>query len=297
MDPVIAIEHLTFQYPSSAQDSKAAEVKDAALNDISLSVQAGEFVGITGPAGAGKSTLVLTINGIIPHFQSGTFQGRVLINGHDTFETSCSEISRQVGSVFQDPEAQLVAPIVEDEIAFGLENFGFEPEIIENRIRESLQFIGISHLRNRSTSELSGGQKQRVSIAAAIALRPGILILDEPTSELDPIGTMEVFEVLKKLNREFGLTILVVEQKINILMEYIQRLLIMNRGSLLVDKTPREIIARPETLQSVGLRVPPVSELAFSLKKEARYVGELPLTVDEAYLGLQKSLNRSGEKK
>ncbi len=296
MDPVIAIEHLTFKYPS-AQDSEAAKVKDAALNDISLSVQAGEFVGITGPAGAGKSTLVLTINGIIPHFQSGTFQGRVLINGHDTFETSCSEISRQVGSVFQDPEAQLVAPTVEDEIAFGLENFGFEPETIETRIRESLQFIGISHLRNRSTSELSGGQKQRVSIAAAIALRPGILILDEPTSELDPIGTMEVFEVLKKLNHEFGLTILVVEQKINILMEYIQRLLIMNRGALLVDKTPREIIAGPETLQSVGLRVPPVSELAFLLKKKARYVGELPLTVDEAYLGLQKSLNPSGEKK
>jgi energy-coupling factor transporter ATP-binding protein EcfA2 len=297
MDPVIAIENLTFRYPSSVQDSDTAKAKDAALNDISLSIGTGEFVGITGPAGAGKSTLVLTINGIIPHFQSGTFQGRVLINGHDTFKISCSEISRQVGSVFQDPEAQLVAPTVEDEIAFGLENFGFEPDIIETRIHEALQYIGISHLRNRSTSELSGGQKQRVSIAAAIALRPEILILDEPTSELDPIGTMEVFEVLKQLNQKFGLTVIVVEQKINILMEYIQRLLILNRGSLVVDKAPRDIIADPETLESVGLRVPPVSELAFLLKKEDRYHEELPLTVDEAYRGLQKSLLRGGEKK
>ena len=119
MDPVIAVEHLTFRYPEAAQDSAIGSVKDAALKDISFSIRAGEFVGITGPAGAGKSTLVLTINGIIPHFQSGTFQGKVLINGRDTFETSCSEISRQVGSVFQDPEAQLVTPTVEDEIAFG----------------------------------------------------------------------------------------------------------------------------------------------------------------------------------
>ncbi|HBF40048.1 MAG TPA: energy-coupling factor ABC transporter ATP-binding protein [Firmicutes bacterium] len=293
MDPVITVEHLTFRYPTIASASTEA----AALKDVSFSIHAGEFVGITGPAGAGKSTLVLTINGIIPHFQSGIFQGKVLINGRDTFETSCSEISRQVGSVFQDPEAQLVTPTVEDEIAFGLENFGFEPGLIESRIQEALHLIGITNLRNRSTSELSGGQKQRVSIAAAVALRPGILILDEPTSELDPMGTMEVFEVLKQLNQQFGLTIIVVEQKINILMEYIQRLLVLNQGSLVFDRTPREIIKEPETLHSVGLRVPPVSELAYLLKKAALYTEELPLTVDEAYSGLQKSLGRRKEEK
>lgn len=280
MQPVISVEQLTFKYPGSDQ---------AALDNVSFQVKAGEFVGITGPAGAGKSTLVLCLNGIIPHFQAGTFQGKVLIGGSDTFETTCAEISRKVGSVFQDPEAQMVAPTVEDEIAFGLENFGIEPALIEERIREALGFIGISHLRDRSTTELSGGQKQRVSIAAAVALRPEILVLDEPTSELDPIGTMEVFEVLKQLNEQYQMTIIVVEQKINILVEYIERLLILNNGSLVNDRTPREIIGEPETLTKVGLKTPPVSELGYLLKEKGLYSGELPLTVDEAYWGLLKT--------
>lgn len=285
MQPVISVDQLTFKYPGSAQ---------TALDDVSFQIKTGEFVGITGPAGAGKSTLVLCINGIIPHFQAGDYQGKVLINGQDTFETACAEISRKVGSVFQDPEAQMVAPTVEDEIAFGLENFGIEPVIIEERIKEALSFIGISHLRDRSTTELSGGQKQRVEIAAAVALRPEILVLDEPTSELDPIGTMEVFEVLKELNERYRMTIIVVEQKINILMEYIERLLILNNGSLVTDRTPREIISEPEILTQVGLKPPPVSELAYLLKKKGLYHEELPLTVDEAYWGLLKNFGYLG---
>lgn len=285
MGPVISVANLTFTYPGSGQ---------TALNNISFQVKAGEFIGITGPAGAGKSTLVLCLNGIIPNFQGGTFQGRVLIDNMDTFEISCVDISRKVGSVFQDPEAQIVAPTVEDEIAFGLENFGIEPRIIAERIEEALNFIGISHLRNRSTTELSGGQKQRVAIAAAVALHPEILVLDEPTSELDPIGTMEVFEVLKQLNEASGMTIIIVEQKINILMEYIKRLLILNNGRLVADGTPRAIISEPEILTEVGLKAPPVSELAYLLKQKGLYHEELPLTVDEAYWGLLKNLGHSG---
>ncbi len=280
MQSVISVDQLTFNYPGADQN---------ALNNVSFQVKAGEFVGITGPAGAGKSTLVLCLNGIIPHFQDGTFQGRVLIDGKDTFEISCADISRKVGSVFQDPESQIVAPTVENEIAFGLENFGIEPVIIEDRIEEALNFIGISYLRDRSTTELSGGQKQRVAIAAAIALRPEILVLDEPTSELDPIGTMEVFEVLKQLNEEYGMTIIIIEQKINILMEYIKRLLILNNGSLVSDRSPRAIISEPGILTEVGLKAPPVSELAYLLKEKGLYHEELPLTVDEAYWGLLKN--------
>ncbi len=287
MQPVISVDKLTFKYPGSEQ---------AALKDVSFQVKAGEFVGITGPAGAGKSTLVLCLNGIIPQFQAGTYQGKVVIDGQDTFETTCAAISRKVGSVFQDPEAQIVAPTVEDEIAFGLENFGNAPEVIEGRIKEALSFIGISHLRNRSTIELSGGQKQRVAIAAAVALRPEILVLDEPTSELDPIGTMEVFGVLKELNDRYRMTIIVVEQKINILMEYIKRLLILNNGSLVADRAPREIISEPETLTQVCLKVPPVSELAYLLKVKGLYREELPLTVDEAYWGLLKNFGHFGGK-
>lgn len=279
MKPVISIEQLSFTYAGSDQP---------ALAEISLEVNPGEFIGITGPAGAGKSTLVLCLNGIIPHFQRGEYQGKVCIDGIDTFAMNCAEISRKVGSVFQDPEAQIVAPTVEDEIAFGLENFGVEPEIIEARITDALQWIGIEGLRRRSTAELSGGQKQRVAIAAAVALRPEILVLDEPTSELDPLGTKEVFEVLKRLNQEYGLTIVVVEQKMNILLEYIERLWVMNGGRLVADQPPRQIINQPELLASVGLQAPPVSELAYLLKATGYYWGELPLTVDEAYWALLK---------
>jgi energy-coupling factor transport system ATP-binding protein len=287
MKPVIAVKELSFGYPGASRP---------ALDGVSFQVRPGEFLGITGPAGAGKSTLVLCLNGIIPHFQAGAFRGQVLINGADTFEAGCSAISKQVGSVFQDPEAQLVAPTVEDEIAFGLENFGYPPAEIESRIEEALRLTGIAPLRQRSTQALSGGQKQRVAIAAAVALRPEILVLDEPTSELDPIGTMEVFEVLKLLNQQYGLTIVVIEQKLNILMEYIGRLLIFTQGELVCDRPPREVIAEPALLKAIGLNLPPVSDLAYRLREDGRYTAELPLTVDEAYWGLLKSLAGAGDK-
>ena len=285
MDPVIAAENLSFTYPNAARP---------ALNGISFAVRAGEFLGITGPAGAGKSTLTLCLNGIIPHFQEGAFQGKVLIDGRDSFAVSCAELAHSIGSVFQDPEAQIVAPSVEEEIAFGLENLAVAPAEIDRRIDEALELIGIATLRHRSTAELSGGQKQRVAIAAAVALQPRILILDEPTSELDPLGTKEVFEVLQALNQRLGMTIIMVEQKINIMMEYIQRLIILNAGTVIADQSPRQIIARPELLLDIGLKPPPVSELAFGLKKSGFYTAELPLTVDEAYWGLLKCFSKNG---
>lgn len=285
MKSLIEIEELCFAYPNASNQ---------ALQDVNFQIKSGEFVGITGPAGAGKSTLVLCLNGIIPHFQRGSYCGRVLIDGQDTFDSSCAQLAKKVGSVFQDPEAQLVAPLVEDEIAFGLENFAFAPQLMEKRIKETLEIIGISQLRHRATTELSGGQKQRVAIAAAVALRPEILILDEPTSELDPLGTIEVFEVLRHLNQEYGLTIIVVEQKLQLLMEYVQRLLVFNQGNLEEDLTPRELVNKPEVFKRVGLREPPVTELARRLQEVGIYQGEIPLTVTEAYQGLTRSLGGKG---
>jgi len=285
MESVISVENLSFRYPGSSHQ---------ALDALSFRVSEGEFIGITGPTGAGKSSLVLCLNGIIPHFQEGTFLGAVKICGCDTFQTSCAELARQVGSVFQDPEAQIVAPVVEEEIAFGLENLAIPPREIDQRIGESLELIGISALRHRSTTQLSGGQKQRVAIAAAIALKPRILLLDEPTSELDPIGTMEVFDVLRRLNREHNLTIVVVEQKVNILAEYVERLLVMKNGAIAYDAPPREVISTPDLLTSAGLRPPPVGDLAFKLKQNGLYPGQVPLTVSEAYLGLSESLALRG---
>lgn len=277
MDVLIQIEELSFTYPGSEK---------AAVSQVNLTVAGGEFVGITGPAGAGKSTLLLSINGIIPHFQEGTVCGAVRIEGVDTFDTPCRDLARIIGSVFEDPEAQIVAMTVEEELAFGLENLNIPADEMEERIAWALAMVGITQLRDRSTTQLSGGQKQRVAIAAAIALRPRVLILDEPTSELDPIGTAEVFDILRHLNRDLGITVVVVEQKLDVLMEHVDRLVIMDQGIVRADLPPRRILDRPELLDSVGLRAPPVGRLAYLLREEGLFRGELPLTVEEAFRSL-----------
>lgn len=285
MEPIIRIENLSFNYPGSTK---------RALSELNFSIQPGEFVGVTGPAGAGKSTLLLCINGIIPHFQGGTVQGAVYIDGVDTFHTNCRELAHKIGSVFEDPEAQIVAMTVEDELAFGLENLNIPREEMEERIDWALSIVGIAELRHRSTKQLSGGQKQRVAIAAAIALRPSVLVLDEPTSELDPLGTVEVFGVLRHLNQDLGITVIIVEQKMTLLMEYAHRLLIMDEGKMLLDRPPRQVLEQPELIMNLGLCPPPVGYLAYLLKKEGLYREPLPLTVEEAFQGLSKTLAEGG---
>lgn len=285
MEPIIRIENLSFNYPGSTK---------RALSELNFSIQPGEFVGVTGPAGAGKSTLLLCINGIIPHFQGGTVQGAVYIDGVDTFHTNCRELAHKIGSVFEDPEAQIVAMTVEDELAFGLENLNIPREEMEERIDWALSIVGIAELRHRSTTQLSGGQKQRVAIAAAIALRPSVLVLDEPTSELDPLGTVEVFGVLRHLNQDLGITVIIVEQKMTLLMEYAHRLLIMDEGKMLLDRPPRQVLEQPELIMNLGLCPPPVGYLAYLLKKEGLYREPLPLTVEEAFQGLSKTLAEGG---
>jgi energy-coupling factor transport system ATP-binding protein len=223
---MIEIRNLTFKYDNSQKN---------ALNNINLSIGKGDFTGIIGPTGAGKSTLTLCLNGVIPHFHGGDFYGEVIVDGKDTVDNNCASLACSVGSVFQDPEAQIVAPVVEEEIAFGLENLNVPRAEMGKRIAESLELTGISHLRHRHTARLSGGQKQRVAIAAAIALKPKVLVLDEPTSELDPQGSRDVFETLARLNTEYGMTIIVVEQKIQLLSEYCSRLVVLNEGSIILD--------------------------------------------------------------
>lgn len=269
---MIAVRNLTFSYANSSRQ---------AVKDLSISISAGEFVGVIGPAGAGKSTLTLCLNGVIPHFQTGDFYGEVLINGQDTVENSCRSLASTIGSVFQDPEAQIVSSVVEDEIAFGLENINIPRDQMAERIESSLEMSGIPHLRNRSISQLSGGQKQRVAIAAAIALWPKVLVLDEPTSELDPQGSSDVFETLKKLNRQFGMTIVVVEQKIQLLSAYCSRLVVMDAGSILLDGETREVLAHQEIMEGLGVNSPPVTQLVYLLKKAGLYHGAFPVDVEE----------------
>jgi energy-coupling factor transporter ATP-binding protein EcfA2 len=259
-----------------------ADSEEQALQNINLNISVGEFVGVTGPTGAGKSTLAACLNGVIPHFQKGDFYGVVKIGQHDTVESNCADLAISVGSVFQDPEAQIISEVVEDEIAFGLENLNIPEQEISNRITEGLRMAGISDLRYSLTRKLSGGQKQRVAVAAAIALRPRILVLDEPTSELDPQGTEDIFVTLQKLNIEYNITIVVIEQKMQLLQEYCSRLVVMDKGHIVLDGPVRDVLAHQQLLQEIGVNCSPVVRLAYMLKQEGLYNGDFPVNVEEA---------------
>ncbi|WP_031514634.1 energy-coupling factor ABC transporter ATP-binding protein [Desulfofalx alkaliphila] len=272
------IQNLSFYYP---------QAEKPALEGLNLTVKEGQFIAITGPTGAGKSTLAKCLNGIIPHFQGGKMQGQVLFKGKSIFQDTIANIARSVGSVFDDPESQIVSMDVEQEIAFGLENMGVAPEQMDARIAEALQMTGISHLRNSNTNELSGGQKQRLAIAAVLALYPKVLVLDEPTSELDPIGTKEIFEVLRVLNEKHGITIVLVEQKTELLARYADEIVVMNEGKVIMKGSPREVFSRQEELLNLGVKPPQVAELAHMIDKKLQH---LPLTVTEGMAYIEKLL-------
>ena len=200
------------------------------VRDITLAIPDGCFVGITGAAGSGKSTLTYAINGIIPHCYPGDFYGSVTVEGLDTVDTSLTDLSRLVGSVCQDIDSQMVSTVVEDEILYGLENFAVPREEIPARVDEALDAMGIADLRDCTIDSLSGGQKQKVAVASVLALHPKVLVLDEPTAELDPASSVTVFDLLSRYAREHGTTVVVVEQKIALLSDYADMLVIVGRG-------------------------------------------------------------------
>jgi len=278
---LLEIKNFTFSYPQSLQP---------ALEDISLVVEKGEFIGITGPTGAGKSTLACCLNGIIPHFQGGKAQGQILLEGTSIFSRNPAQIARLVGSVFQDPEAQIISTEVEQELAFGLENLGFPPAEMESRIVNAMELVGISQLRHRSTGALSGGQKQRVAIASALAMLPEILVLDEPTSELDPVGTEDIFSVLSHLNKDHGITVLVIEQKTEQLAAHAKRITVLNGGRIAMDGEPWEVFSNQEELMSIGVRIPQVTRLAGMMGGRDRY--SLPLTVEQGQVFVERLIRR-----
>ena len=270
---MIKFSDFTFQYKSANRP---------ALSEVNMQIDKGEFVGIIGPSGAGKSTLLMSINGIVPHYYTGDFYGSVTVCGLDTVDNGCVTLSRHVGSVLQDPEAQIVTSYVEDEIAFSLENFNIPSDEIDKRITEALELSGISHLRKRDTVGLSGGQKQRVAVASAIALRPEILVLDEPTSELDPLGSQLIFETLSRLNQEYNMTIIIVEQKIMMLSQFSKRMITMVEGHIMTDMSTVETLKQSSRLIEMGINCPRVVSLARELENEGLYSGTYPRTVDEA---------------
>jgi energy-coupling factor transport system ATP-binding protein len=270
---MISLRNVTFRYGGAERD---------ALSGINLEIPDGDFVGIIGPSGAGKSTLCCVLNGVVPHRRGGDFYGQALVNGLDTVDAGIERIAGELGSVFQDIDGQMIASEVEDEILFGLENFRVPPGEIEGRLSAALEAAGIGELRYRTLGSLSGGQKQKTAIAAILALRPRIIVLDEATGELDPASSRQVFEFLRRLNREFGITVITVEQKIMLLCEFAEHLAVMDRGRIALYGTVPEALQRPESLEEAGINIPRVTALGKGLRDRGLYSGPLPHSQDQA---------------
>ncbi len=270
---MITIDGLTFQYKNSRKN---------ALENISLTIRDGDFLGIIGESGAGKTTFIRTVNGIIPHHFPGDYYGSVKIDGEDTFDVTPSTISLKVGTVFQDIDSQMISSVVEDEILFGLENYSVPREEIESRLVGALEAVGIPQLRYRNIAHLSGGQKQKVALAAIIALRPKILLLDEPTSELDPQSSLAIFRLLRELNESYGLTIVVVEQKIMLLSEFVKEVAVMKDGKVILHGPVREVLKNAVELEKSGINCPRVVTLSNRLMEMGVRLDGVCVTVDEA---------------
>ncbi|WP_376795445.1 ABC transporter ATP-binding protein [Thermogemmatispora sp.] len=280
---LIEIEDLTVKYPGR---------RAPALERLQLELRAGETVLLLGPSGSGKSTLALTLNGLIPHSVGKVQSGRVRVAGLDTRQTTVATLAQRVGLLFQDPEAQFVMFTVEDEIAFGLENLCFSPEEMERRISESLRLVGLTELRYRRVEQLSGGEKQRVALAALLALEPEILVFDEPTANLDPQGTQEVFALLRRCKEAGRYTIVLIEHRLDELMDLVERMVVLGkRGEVVADGEPRELLrSQLGTLEELGVWVPQVARLAHALQQQGWSLEPFPLTLAEAEAVLKKRL-------
>jgi energy-coupling factor transporter ATP-binding protein EcfA2 len=280
---LIDIQGLTYTYEGEPQP---------VLRDVSLRVREGEFVLILGPSGCGKSTLLQVLNGTIPHTLKGRMSGAASVCGHAVAETKVAAFATEVGMVFQDPEAQIINTRVRDEVCFGMENLCHPAAEIMARQQEALALVGLAEFGDRSIFDLSGGQKQRVSIAAVLAGRPRLLVLDEPTANLDPAGMAEIFAVLERLNREAGTTIIMVEHRVDELADRVSRVVMMDRGTIIFDGSPREAFSRRRDGVTEDAAAVPVSawfpqsaEFAMALGDacgDAPEPREMPLNVREA---------------
>ncbi|MES2210897.1 MAG: ATP-binding cassette domain-containing protein [Chloroflexota bacterium] len=255
-EPYIAIADLGFSY---AQGTRPA------LTGITLTVEQGEYVGVIGLNGAGKTTLGLCLNGIIPHMLMGEQTGTIAVAGKDPGVVPVREMARIVGMVFDNPEFQMSQVTAAEEVALGLENLGVPYADMVVRVAEALAIVGLTGYDERSPMGLSGGQQQRLAIASTLAMKPSILFMDEPTSNLDPIGKEEVFEIARRLNRDEGMTIIVAEHEVEVLAEYADRIIVLHEGRIALQGTPTEVFSQVDTMAALGLRVPQVTEFAYRI--------------------------------
>lgn len=274
---MIKTENLTFCYRNeNFETGKSTE--ERILDNINITIEQGSFTAVLGHNGSGKSTLAKHFNAIL--LPSG---GKVYINGMDTADESKTfAIRSEAGMVFQNPDNQMVAAIVEDEVAFAPENLGVEPKEIRRRVDECLKIVRMSEYAMSSPSKLSGGQKQRVAIAAVLVMEPDIIVLDEPTAMLDPRERSEVMETIKMLNRTKGMTVVLITHYMEEA-AMADRVIVMDDGHIIMDDTPRKVFSRVEELHRVGLDVPQVTQAAYELKKRGFDIRADVLSVEELY--------------
>ena len=280
---VIETRSLTYTYPGASKPS---------ISDVSIKVEKGEFVLITGPSGCGKTTLCRTFNGLVPQFYQGELKGEIIVAGMDAAKHPTYEMAKHVGLVFQNPENQLFALSVEKDVAFGLENLGYPRDEMRRRVDWALNLTDIYDLRERSPHEMSGGQQQRVAIAAVLAMQPEIIVLDEPTSFLDPLSAEKIFEVIHDLNKKLGLTVILVEHRLDLTAKYADHIIIMDQGKVLFDGDPHSILSKEEA-RLIGVGIPKATLLYELLQKEnAALNSKTPLSSQELAKLLQEAMTR-----
>ena len=279
---VIETKDLTYTYPGGTKP---------AIEGISITIERGEFVILTGPSGCGKTTLCRCFNGLIPHFYGGKLEGDVVVADLKVVEHSIYELARHVGFVFQNPENQLFALSVEKDVAFGLENLAMPRDDMRKRVDWALQMTGIEELSERPPNELSGGQQQRVAIACVLAMQPDVMMLDEPTSFLDPVGAQKIFEVIDELNRKLGITIILVEHRLDLASKYADHVIVMDEGKIVLDGEPRGVF-NSERARKIGVGVPKATRLYQILKESGIHLSRVPVTSEEATSLLREVLKR-----
>jgi energy-coupling factor transporter ATPase len=281
--PIIETANLTYTYPGGTKPS---------INDVSIKIEKGEFTLITGPSGCGKTTLCRCFNGLIPHFYQGELRGTLTTAGQEITKSLIYELAKHVGLVFQNPENQLFALSVEKDVAFGLENLGTPREEMRRRVDEAMKLTGIYDLRERPPHELSGGQQQRVAIASVLAMQPEVIVLDEPTSFLDPLSAKRIFEVIDNLNKSLGITVVLVEHRLDLTAKYATHIIVMDEGKVILDGKPREILLSQEA-KLIGIGVPKATRLYQLLSQDGISLNStIPLSSEELAVELKEALER-----
>lgn len=280
MDNIIELKKVVFDYTDEN------DLPVSVLDEISLSIKRGSFTAVLGHNGSGKSTMAKLLNGL-----NKPSSGTVTVNGMDTADEKHEfEVRKTVGLVFQNPDNQIVASIVEEDVAFGPENLGVEPKEIRNRVDEALKSVGMYEYRTHAPFKLSGGQKQRIAIAGILAMQPECIVLDEPTAMLDPRGRSEVIETIQRLNREKGMTIVLITHYMDEA-ALADRVVVMDGGKVILDGTPMEVFGHVTELKSVGLDVPQPTELVTLLKADGVDIDTDVLDVDQCVEALVKALH------